>query len=188
MKEFWTEVTLRDDEDGKRIIKAFFQDFNPQNSILIKGNKAENHFFSNEQLPQSIVEAIESCQNIGDVDKTRKWRVKKSKSEMYKDGVLKLEILVRKSSSFKHFIILLEECLEIENTLKIKEFFEKLVTISTEVDEVTWKNLTEELECKKVRYKERDKARFGEIILKRFYMTPIPFLKLMKEYRERYFR
>ena len=58
--KFWAKVILDGMEEGRELLEGFFEDFNPQSSLKIKGGEAELEVFF-DKLPKKIIKAISEC-------------------------------------------------------------------------------------------------------------------------------
>lgn len=63
MNKLRAKVKLISKEDSSYLIKAFFQEFNVENSILIKENEATIEF-SFDEIPEELIKAIYHCEII----------------------------------------------------------------------------------------------------------------------------
>lgn len=63
MNKLRAKVKLISKEDSSYLIKAFFQEFNVENSILIKENEATIEF-SFDEIPEALIKAIYHCEII----------------------------------------------------------------------------------------------------------------------------
>lgn len=63
MNYFWAKGVIRNYEDVTNIIEAFFKNFNPQNTLLIKDDKAEMTVFF-EEPPMEALKAISYCKFV----------------------------------------------------------------------------------------------------------------------------
>ena len=45
MNRFLAKVRLREEENAAYLIKAFFQNFNPESSLILKGNEVKMEVF-----------------------------------------------------------------------------------------------------------------------------------------------
>lgn len=63
MSKLLAEVKFKNEKNVKCLIRAFFKDFNPESSILVRGNEAKMEVFFREP-PMAIIEAIGHCKVI----------------------------------------------------------------------------------------------------------------------------
>lgn len=63
MKKFWAKVKFKKDVNAEYLVRAFFKNFNPESSIVIRGKEAKLEIVF-EESPMSIVNAIGSCEVI----------------------------------------------------------------------------------------------------------------------------
>lgn len=103
-------------------------------------------------------------------------------------NIPELEEIAKKATSFEDFVKLVAQWLEMD---KKQEFFENLIMASTEVDQVSWKELEEVLQIKGIIYTEYDKVfsskKVSEKLWKRS-VTIIPFLRTIRQYNKYPFR
>lgn len=59
--KFWAKVRLTGEKNAEYLIRAFFQNFNPASSIVIKDNEAKLEIYFNEPSME-IIEAMHNCQ------------------------------------------------------------------------------------------------------------------------------
>lgn len=62
--KFWAKVTFRGERNAEHLIRAFFKEFNPESSIVIRGRGANVEIFFEKKPPLEIVEAISYCDII----------------------------------------------------------------------------------------------------------------------------
>ena len=63
MSKFWARVKFKEEKNAEYLIKAFFQNFNPESSIVIRGDEAKLEIVFREP-PMVIVDAINHCKII----------------------------------------------------------------------------------------------------------------------------
>lgn len=63
MSKFCAKVKLERDKNAEHLVKAFFQNFNVESSIAIKGNEAKMKIVF-EKTPMEIVDAISHCKIV----------------------------------------------------------------------------------------------------------------------------
>ncbi len=63
MNKFWAKVRFKQEKNAEYLIKAFFQDFNPESSIVVRGNEAKLEIVFRE-VPMEIINAISHCEVI----------------------------------------------------------------------------------------------------------------------------
>lgn len=59
--KFWAKVIFRGERNAEHLIRAFFKEFNPESSIVIKGKDANVEIVFESKPPLEIVEAISYC-------------------------------------------------------------------------------------------------------------------------------
>lgn len=57
MSKLWAKVKFKQDKNAEYLIKAFFKDFSPENSIVIRGKEAKLEIVFREP-PMTIIDAI----------------------------------------------------------------------------------------------------------------------------------
>ena len=63
MSKFWVKVKFKQEKNAEHLIRAFFQDFNPASSIVVRGKEAKMEIFFWEP-PMAIIDAINQCEVI----------------------------------------------------------------------------------------------------------------------------
>ena len=63
MSKFWAKVRIKQDENAEHLIRAFFHDFNPASSIVIRGREAKLEIVF-ENPPMEIIDAIGHCEVV----------------------------------------------------------------------------------------------------------------------------
>ena len=63
MIKFWAKVRIKQDKNAEYLIRAFFQDFNPESSIVVRGKEAKLEIVF-RQPPMAIIDAISHCEVI----------------------------------------------------------------------------------------------------------------------------
>lgn len=63
MSKFWAKVRIKQDKNAEYLIRAFFQDFNPESSIVVRGKEAKLEIVF-RQSPMAIIDAISHCEVI----------------------------------------------------------------------------------------------------------------------------
>ena len=63
MSKFWVKVKLKQEKNAEHLIRAFFQDFNPASSIVVRGKEAKMEIVFREP-PMAIIDAINNCEVI----------------------------------------------------------------------------------------------------------------------------
>ena len=63
MNKFWVKVRFKQEKNAEHLIRAFFQDFNPASSIVVRGKEAKLEIFFREP-PMAIIDAINDCEVI----------------------------------------------------------------------------------------------------------------------------
>ena len=63
MSKFWAKVRFKQEKNAEHLIRAFFQDFNPASSIVVRGKEAKLEIVF-RQPPMAIIDAINHCEVI----------------------------------------------------------------------------------------------------------------------------
>lgn len=63
MSKLWAKVSFKQEKNVDHLIRAFFQDFNPESSIVVKGKQAKLEIIF-RQPPMKIIDAISHCEVI----------------------------------------------------------------------------------------------------------------------------
>ncbi len=63
MSKFWAKVKFKQEKNAEHLIRAFFQNFNPESSIVVRGTEAKLEIIFREP-PMAIVDAINHCEII----------------------------------------------------------------------------------------------------------------------------
>lgn len=63
MSKFWAKVKFKQEKNAEQLIRAFFQNFNPESSIVVRGKEAKLEIIFREP-PMAIVDAINHCEII----------------------------------------------------------------------------------------------------------------------------
>ena len=206
MNKFYAEVEFqREGKEAGELIKAFFQEFNQESMIEVKGNKAkmEIHF---ETPPMKVIDSITKCENFelyygvkkeselsdenGNENNLTKQQegkrkyAKQKKTQITEEEVKASEVeqLAQKSKTFEEFARLIANWMEMgEKT----EFFIQLLIASTEVEEITWRELEKNLAEKNITCQKYDKILISTKVGQKLQgITTLPFLKWIKKYKD----
>lgn len=63
MNKFWAKVNFKQEKNAEHLIRAFFQNFDPSSSIVVRGKEAKLEIFF-QQPPIEIIDAICHCEVI----------------------------------------------------------------------------------------------------------------------------
>lgn len=63
MNKFWAKVKFKQEENAEQLVRAFFQEFNPESSIILRGKEAKMEIVFRE-LPKAIIDSINHCEVI----------------------------------------------------------------------------------------------------------------------------
>lgn len=183
MNRFLAKVRLKEEETAAYLIEAFFQNFNPESSIVLKEDEVEIEVFF-ESPPDELIDAIEQCDVIelycgkclkehednenvklksdddlkpqasaGEILNETKLPEVQEKPEKRRSEqndflhIPELEAIAQKAASFDNFVTLVAQWIQ---EGKKQDFFKNMVIASTEVDVVTWKNIENVLNRKKL--------------------------------------
>lgn len=220
MNRFLAKVRLKEEETAAYLIEAFFQNFNPESSIVLKEDEVKIEVFF-ESPPDELIEAIEQCEVIelycgkfleehednenvklksdddlkpqasaGEILNETKLPEVQEKPEKRRSEpndfphIPELEAIAQKATSFDNFVTLVAQWIQIG---KRQDFFKNMVIASTEVDVVTWKNIENVLNRKKIVFKQYDKLFSSNKIsekMKKYSITLIPFLDILRKYKD----
>lgn len=61
MSKFWAKVMVKEEKNAEQLIKAFFLNFNPESSIVLRGKEAKLEIVFREP-PMEIIDAITNCE------------------------------------------------------------------------------------------------------------------------------
>ena len=183
MNRFLAKVRLREEKNAAYLIEAFFQNFNPESSIVLKDDEVKMEVFF-ESPPDELIDAIEQCDVIelycgkclkehednenvklkldndlkpkasaGEILNETKLPEVQEKPEKRRSEpndfprIPELEAIAQKATSFDNFVTLVAQWVQIG---KKQDFFKNMVIASTEVDVVTWKNIENIINRKKI--------------------------------------
>ena len=59
--KFWAKVRFKREKNAENLIRAFFKEFNPESSIVIRGEDAKVEIHFNNEPPEELIEAINHC-------------------------------------------------------------------------------------------------------------------------------
>jgi len=59
--KFWAKVRFKGEKNAEHLIRAFFKEFNPESSIVIRGKEAKVEIIFNNNPPMELIEAINHC-------------------------------------------------------------------------------------------------------------------------------
>lgn len=209
MNKFRAKIKFESDKNASYLIKAFFQDFNPDSSIVIRGNKSELEIAFQEP-PMAIIDALTYCKvielNYGknlqehkeeDSSPAKKIAMNVNSEqddtdvenfEMQKHNdtisIPELDEIAKKSTSFENFAELVSKWLEMD---KRQDFFKNLIIVSSEVEKLTWKELEKALSAKGFPYINYDKIWSSKQVskkLKDYSLSILKLLKILRQYKE----
>lgn len=95
-----------------------------------------------------------------------------------------LETIAQKASSFEDFAKLVSAWMK---TAKRQKFFENLVIVSAQIDNLSWKKLLAALKDRNISYSEWDKVYASRCVSEKFIgrdITILPFLNATRQYRD----
>ena len=191
MSKLWAKVKFKQDKNAEYLIKAFFKDFSPENSIVIRGKEAKLEIVFREP-PMTIIDAINHCEiielNCGkdlkeynpsdfedDVDETTVSNFSEQpeqknaeiiSSEQPEQKNKKLELasipeLEKIAEKATSFDQFATDLAKWFEMGKRENFFTQLVIISAEVKKINWKELDTELKKRKIFYSQWDRVWAG---------------------------
>lgn len=116
--KFWAKVRFRSEKNAEYLIRAFFKEFNPESSIVIRGEEAKVEIIFNKIPPTEIVEAISHCEMIEFNFGKELGEYKEDKNEqvtLSDESSQKTEPVVKKEETFE----------QTEQVVEKKETFEQ---------------------------------------------------------------
>ena len=162
MNKFKATVKSQQMQD---LIIAFFEDFNPQSTIKVRGQQAEIEV-AFEKVPTNIIAQLKKCEivelNYRKEEENKQEQTEKKETEegkkkdaTEKDAKMKkaktlLEESAKESTSFEDFAKNLATNIGMKD--KDQEFFVNLVISSGNVEKVGWRELKKDLNERKIRY------------------------------------
>lgn len=178
-------------EGVDKLIKVFFENFNPQNSIEVNDNVVKIELIIEETPCVEIITAFSGCvdkelnyksfSNVNEGIKEKKSKAKAKESKEIKSEMLQmsyLEQIAKRAKSIEDFASLVVKWVGV--TKKV-EFFEKLIIESMKVEKVNWKHFQETSEW----YNVNDKNYIAKIISTKFLdISIIKFLKEVAQYKD----
>ena len=201
----WAKVMLKGEQDAGNLIRAFFKEFNPESSIVIRGKEAKVEIIF-KSPPMEIVEVLGHCEisefNFGKAleedngnepvteehftpSETPKKSKKNSTPKEDESGetanLSELAEIAKKATSFENFAKLVAEWLKMG---KKQTFFENLMVAATEVDKVSWKELEKVLNSRGIFYKQWERIWVGQKVAQTFKDNTVTILNFLKEVRQ----
>lgn len=62
--KFWAKVRFKGERNAEHLIRAFFADFNPESSIVIRGKEAKIEGVFSNTPPTELIEAVNHCEVV----------------------------------------------------------------------------------------------------------------------------
>ena len=196
MNKFSAKVKFESDKNASYLINAFFQDFNPDSSIFIRGNESELEIAFQEP-PMAIIDALTHCkvielsygknlQEYKEEDSSPAEKIVMNVNSEQNDtiSIPELDEIAKKSTSFENFAELVSKWLEMD---KRQDFFKNLIIVSSEVEKLTWKELEKALSAKDFPHISYDKLWSSKQVskkLKDYSLSILKLLKILRQYKE----
>lgn len=164
-----------------------YEENKDQETEANNNSEKQNSDEKREQKSTKQSEAKSKNTELPEQTKTRRGGTTKKKEEKTEPELGKipeLEEIAKKADSFEHFVKLVAEWIEVD---KRQEFFEKIAIAATELDKVSWKEISARLYSQGYSYLDFDKLCVGRQVsakLKDYSVTTIQLLKILKKYKE----
>ena len=62
--KFWAKLGISRNVEAENLIRAFFKEFNPESSIVIRGKEGKVEIIFDKSPPMKIIEAVNHCEVI----------------------------------------------------------------------------------------------------------------------------
>lgn len=192
MNKFKATVKSQQMQD---LIIAFFEDFNPQSTIKVRGQQAEIEV-AFEKVPTNIIAQLKKCEivelNYRKEEENKQEQAEKKETGKKKDATEEdskmmkaktlLEESAKESTSFEDFAKNLATNIGMKD--KDQEFFVNLVISSGNVEKVGWRELKKDLNERKIRYTPVNLDMAREYAKEyNLPVTLVQLLKFTKEYK-----
>ena len=192
------EIKCSDETSIGKLVKIFFEDSKTSDYIEVKNSTVKLEIEENEgdERKKKIIEAIDEWKNVTlnygilsdsaceERNQSNEVETKKEEKKYQKNEevlkVPKLEVIAKKSGSFKEFIELTAEWLEMGD---YKELFYNVVMAATESEKVTWREMHKYLENIEICCEMSDKEEMTKKIHSKVYISLKKFLEEMKQYK-----
>ena len=192
------EIKCSDETSIGKLVKIFFEDSKTSDYIEVKNSTVKLEIEENEgdERKKKIIEAIDEWKNVTlnygilsdsaceERNQSNEVETKKEEKKYQKNEevlkVPKLEVIAKKSGSFKEFIELTAEWLEMGD---YKELFYNVVMAATESEKVTWREMHKYLENIEICCEMSDKEEMTKKIHSKVYISLKKFLEAMKQYK-----
>lgn len=195
--KFWAKAKI-EEESAKKLILAFFNEFNPENSIEIKGKQARIEIVY-EELPLKIIEAITNCEEheiiyekpevLKEIPKrASKTTKQKISAEDEIEEIPEITEIARRSNSYEDFIRSITKWIGPDK--KEHEIFLKmLLKAAIQVDVINWKNIYKVFNNQGYEYRPGVKSRVSDAVTRKFKnigknVTILDFLKIFVKYQD----
>lgn len=212
--KFSAKVTLKGEENAKNLIKAFFEEFDEESSISLKGNDAEMeiHF---RDVPLKIIDALGYCKidelnynsNANKNNKAVVVEVKSNDSKPETSENKRKTIKVKRRGRAKKKKAIAADIVKIpelddiaEKSTSFEHFAQlvaewmemgerkadlvELISVSTSVDNVRWVDLYIALEKRNYVLKDYARNDISKTISEKIKVTLLPFLKIVRQYKD----
>lgn len=158
MSKFWAKVRFKQEKNAEHLIRAFFQDFNPASSIVVRGKEAKMEIIF-RQPPMAIIEAINHCEVI----ELNYGKNLKEYKEDEMENIKKENDSEQKNAGGEGLEHAEQEVVESENPKKIEE--------EAIESEATKKTEQEVVESEKSKQTEQPKKKIGRLATKKVEST-----------------
>ena len=192
------EIKCSNETSIGKLVKIFFEDSKTSDYIEVKNSTVKLEIEENEgdERKKKIIEAIDEWKNVTlnygilsdsaceERNHSTEVETKKEEKKYQKnEKVLKvpeLEVIAKKSSSFKEFIELTAEWLEMGD---YKELFYNVVMAATESEKVIWREMHKYLENIEICCEMSDKKELNTKAYRKADMGIKKLLEAMKQYK-----
>lgn len=192
------EIKCSNETSIGKLVKIFFEDSKTSDYIEVKNSTVKLEIEENEgdERKKKIIEAIDEWKNVTlnygilsdsaceERNQSNEVETKKEEKKYQKnEKVLKvpeLEVIAKKSSSFKEFIELTAEWLEMG---KYKALFYDVVMAAAESEKVTWREMDKYLDNIEICCETSDKKELNTKAYRKADMGIKKLLEAMKQYK-----
>lgn len=209
--KFWAKANV-EKESAKDLVLAFFNEFNPESSIEIKGKKARVEIVF-EKPPLKILDAITNCEEyeliygnsceecdgkvvveeilLEESEGETKEAVKPEKQRIVEgeeiEEILEVTEIAKRSSSYEDFISSITKWIE-PNKKENQIFITMLIKAATKVDVINWKNIDKVFKSEGYEYRPGVRTNVSNAVTKKFKeihknVTILNSLKLFVKYQ-----
>lgn len=192
------EIKCSDETSIGKLVKIFFEDSKTSDYIEVKNSTVKLEIEENEgdDRKKKIIEAIDEWKNVTlnygilsdsaceERNQSNEVETKKEEKKYQKNEkvvkVPELEVIAKKSSSFKEFIELTAEWLEMG---KYKALFYDVVMAAAESEKVTWREMHKYLKNIEICCEMSDKKELNTKAYRKADMGIKKLLEAMKQYK-----